>query len=80
MMIRTQVYLPEELHRELKLLAHTERVNYSELIRDGVREVVNKKARRQTAKGWEAFIGACKTKVKTNAVKDIHDYYLLHAI
>lgn len=58
MMIRTQVYLPEELHRELKLLAQTERVNYSELIRDGVREVITKKAKKQSIKGRNAFIGA----------------------
>lgn len=50
MMIRTQVYLPEELHRELKLLVHAERVNYSELIRDGVREVITKKAKNRPSR------------------------------
>ncbi len=57
-MIRTQVYFPDDLYRELKLLAQIERVNTSQLIREGVREVITKKAKKRTTKGWEAFIGA----------------------
>lgn len=79
-MIRTQVYIPDDLHRELKLIANSERVKYSHLIREGARELIKKRAKKKTSKGWEAFIGAYKGKVKTNATKDIHDYYLHDAI
>lgn len=79
-MIRTQVYIPDDLHRELKLLAQVERVKYSHLIREGAKEVIKKRAKRKASKGWKDFIGAYKGKVKTNATKDIHDYYLHDAI
>lgn len=80
-MIRTQVYIPEDLHRDLKLLANTERVNYSTLIREGVKEIIQKRRRRKVKKEWgKGFIGAYKGKVKTNAVKDIHDYYRYHVV
>ena len=46
MMIRTQVYLPEDLHIQLKLLAKSKGVNYSSLIREGVKEVIKKKQKR----------------------------------
>ena len=74
-MIRTQIYLPEELHRDLKLLAKTEGVNFSGLIREGAEEVIKKK-KQTKKKDWRKFVGAGKTGgVKTNAVEDIHDYY-----
>ncbi|KKU56650.1 hypothetical protein A3H89_00340 [Candidatus Amesbacteria bacterium RIFCSPLOWO2_02_FULL_48_11] len=60
-MIRTQVYLPEEVHRDLKLLAKTERVRFSELVREGAEEVMKKrKARRQGSGMWREFVGALK--------------------
>lgn len=73
-MIRTQVYLPEEMHRELKLLAHIQRVNYSELIRDGVREVITKKAKKRTGKGRDAFVGALTYGPKNLSTR-INDIY-----
>lgn len=74
-MVRTQIYLPEELHRDLKLLANTEGVNFSSLIREGAEEVIKKK-KKSSRTDWRRFVGAGKTGgVKTNAVKDIHDYY-----
>ncbi len=76
-MIRTQVYFPDDLYRDIKLLAQLERVNTSQVIRAGTDEYVKKKTKRKAVSDeWKSFIGACKTKVKTNAVKDIHDYYL----
>ena len=74
MMIRTQVYLPEELHRDLKLLALAERVNYSQLIRDGAREVIRKKAKKRMTKGRDAFIGALTYGQKdlSNSINDIY--------
>ena len=76
-MIRTQVYLPDDLHRDLTLLAATSKKNISELIREGAREVLKKKIKKLTSKKdpWKSFIGACKTTIKTNAVRDIREYY-----
>lgn len=76
-MIRTQVYIPDDLHAELRLLARREGVNFSQLIREGVKEVISRRGRNKISskKFGEGFIGAGKTSIKTNAVKDIHDYY-----
>jgi len=65
-MIRTQVYLPDELYRELKLLAASGKYKFSELLREGVEEVIRKKKKKAKGKHdpW-----------KTDAVKDIDDYY-----
>lgn len=79
-MIRTQIYLPDDLHRELKLLARTSQENFSQLVREGVREVIRKKKPLRSKKFGEGFIGAYKGRVKTNAVRDIHDYYEHDAI
>ena len=54
-MIRTQVYIPEDLHRDLMLLAKQEGVNFSKLIREGAEEV---KKKRINKKNWKSFIGA----------------------
>jgi hypothetical protein len=79
-MIRTQVYIPEDLHRELMLLSKREGKNFSTLIREGATAVVEKKKIKRDKNWGKDFIGACKSKVKTNAVKDIRDYYLHHAV
>lgn len=75
-MIRTQIYLPEDLHRNLTLLARTSKTNISRLLREGAGEVIKKmhSSKRNTSWG-KGFIGALKSKVKTNAVEDIHEYY-----
>ena len=74
-MIRTQVYLPDDLYRELKLLAASGKDKFSDLIREGVKDVVKKRKRRvKKFDPWKDFIGAIKG-VRTNAVKDIDDYY-----
>lgn len=39
-MIRTQIYLPEELHRELHLTARQQRTTLSELVRKGAQKVI----------------------------------------
>lgn len=80
-MIRTQVYIPEDLHREALLVAKINRVNFSTLVRQGLDRIVRDKKRTKNKKlPLDTFIGAYKGKVKTNAVKDIHDYYRYHAI
>ena len=72
-MIRTQVYIPEDLHRDLMLLAKQEGTNFSTLIREGVKEVVKKK--KSAKKGdWRKFVGAVKGGPRDVASKI--DYYL----
>jgi len=80
-MIRTQVYIPEDLHREALLVAKVHRVNFSTLVRQGLNKIVQEKKRVKTKKlPLASLIGVYKGKVKTNAVKDIHDYYRYEAI
>lgn len=42
-MVRTQIYLPEELHRDLLAIAQAERVTMAELVRESAKELVAKK-------------------------------------
>ncbi|KKU02863.1 MAG: CopG-like protein domain-containing protein DNA-binding protein [Candidatus Amesbacteria bacterium GW2011_GWB1_47_26] len=57
-MIRTQVYIPDDLHRDLMLLAKTSGLNFSQLIREGAEEVKKKRAKTQKKRDWKKFIGA----------------------
>lgn len=75
MMIRTQVYLPEELHRELKLLASTKGVNYSSLIRQGAASVLEDDRAEKNNDAWKSFIGA-GGRGGPNDVASRIDYYL----
>lgn len=80
-MIRTQVYFPDDLYRDIKLLAQMERVNTSQIIRAGADAYVKKKTKRKAADdAWKSFIGAGGKGKKTNAVRMIHDYYRYDAI
>jgi len=75
-MIRTQIYLPEDLYRQLKLLANAKNTNLSTLIRQGAQKIINQHNKDTNPKvDFAKFIGQAKTNKKTNAVKDIHDYY-----
>lgn len=58
-MIRTQVYLPDDVYRDLKLIAEAEQVKVSHLIRQGAAKII--KARTKPRKDeWEDFIGSIK--------------------
>lgn len=71
-MIRTQVYIPDDLHRDLMLLAKQEGTSFSRLIREGAKEVVKKK--RKIKGDWRKFVGAVKGG-PTDVASTI-DYYL----
>ena len=74
-MIRTQVYLPDDLYRELKLLSATGKAKFSELIREGAREVVKKRAGgKRKFDPWKDFVGILKGGPKDLSSKI--DYYL----
>lgn len=80
-MIRTQVYIPDDLHRDLTLLSAISKKNISELIREGAREVLKKEAQVKGKKQWgKGFFGMAKSGKKTNAVALIHTYYENYAI
>lgn len=49
-MIRTQVYLPEQTHRELQELARTSESSFSQLIREGADLVVQERKAKQRKK------------------------------
>lgn len=73
-MIRTQIYLPEDLYHELKLLAANSNKKFSELIREGAKLVTQKELRKKKKKFGQGFIGAGK-----GGPKDLSsnlDYYL----
>lgn len=73
-MIRTQVYIPDDLHRDLMLLVKQEGMNFSQLVREGVKVVIKKRKIKRAKKWGEGFIGAIKGGPKDLASKI--DYYL----
>lgn len=72
-MIRTQIYIPDDLHRDVTLLAHQEGVNFSHVIREGAKMIVQKKQAKKK-KNWKRFIGAVKGGPRN--VASTIDYYL----
>ena len=74
-MIRTQIYLPDDIYHDLKLLSKTKKVKFSHLIRKGAERVLSEEKKAVKKDAWKDFIGAIKGGPKTNAVKDIQDYY-----
>lgn len=73
-MIRTQVYIPDDLHGDMALLMRQEGMNFSQLIREGVKAVIRKKKIKRNKKWGEGFIGAVKGGPKDLSSKI--DYYL----
>lgn len=77
-MIRTQVYLPEELYNEIKLLSMSGEGSFSDLLREGLKTVVKtkRKNKKNNFAAWKSFIGACKTDFKGKSGQElINDYY-----
>lgn len=74
-MIRTQVYIPDDLHREAVLLAKREGVNFSTIVREGIAEVVKKKKVKRNKEWGKEFFGALKYGPKDLSTR-INDIYL----
>lgn len=70
-MIRTQIYLPEDLHRELSLLAKQEKKSLSDLIREGAKKVVKEKDKISTT--WLRNINGIIKKGPKNLSKKINE-------
>ena len=75
-MIRTQIYLPDDIYNQLKLIAANSKLNFSQLIRNGVKKVISDHKPKFDKSAWLKMAGSLKTDIKTNAVQDIQDYYL----
>lgn len=75
--IRTQVYLPEDLYNDVKLLSLSGEGNFSDLLREGLKTVIEAKAKTNsgTFAQWKSFIGAAKGGKRIDGVKAIRDYY-----
>ena len=73
-MIRTQIYLPEELHRDLMILSKAEGKNFSSLVREGVAEVIKKKRSKRRKNFGKDFFGALKKGPKdiSSRIDDIY--------
>ena len=72
-MTRVQMYFPEDTLRDLRDYARVRGVSVSEVVRSAVVDKFKKLRSKKLDPG--KFIGAYKGPIKTNAVKDIHDYY-----
>lgn len=72
-MLRLQVYLPENLFLDLKSRAVIEETSMAEIIRRGLRKIIN--LEKSQADPLRVFVGKCRLKSKTNSVKTINDYY-----
>lgn len=72
-MTRTQIYLPEETHASLVLLAEMEKVSLSELIRKGANLVIKTKSKttppyQQALKMLANYPDALRLKLSDSAV------------
>ena len=75
-MIRTQVYLPDELFRDLKLIASNKEVRFSDLIRKGARAIVEDHKKKRVQKPLlRTLIGAGSQRGPKDLSRRI-DYYL----
>lgn len=75
-MIRTQIYLPDDMHSLLHHFAKEEGTNISTLIRQGAEKIISEKKKKNNKADWKKFAGSIQTDTKTNSVEDIHDYYV----
>lgn len=73
LMLRTQIYLPEDLMTDLRCLAAIEDISISEAIRKNLRKSLGQAKKKLNL--MEGFVGKGKAGRKTNAVKEIASYY-----
>ena len=79
-MIRTQIYLPPDLHQELLALARTKNTSLSELLRIGAKKVIKEKKRRNQS--WKVMEKLAKYNI-TGLPKDLskkHTEYYIKAV
>lgn len=74
-MIRTQVYLPQDLYTDMRFFASQHNTTISKIIREGAKNVLAKKKRKKkNLLPLENIVGTLKGGPKDLATN--HDYYL----
>ena len=73
-MIRTQIYLPEDIYEDLQLISKASKLNISQLIREGAKKEIKSRAKQINRDDWKQFAGAIKTGPKDLSLK-INDIY-----
>jgi len=71
---RRQVYLPDDIYEELRLVSRLTKRPMSEFVRTGLSKVLA--LPKKKADPFKYFVGKGKTKKKSNALKDFDDYYM----
>ena len=78
-MIRTQIYLPEELYKHAKAVAQLQNVSISQLMRTGLELAVQeqKKNKKTTTGQWflDNLVGTGKGKAGVEAALNHNDIY-----
>ena len=72
-MLRTQIYLPEDLIADLRQLAAVEEVSLSEIIRKNLKKNLGRNKERLSL--MEGFVGKGKAGRIVSGVKEIISYY-----
>jgi len=73
-MTRMQVYLPDDIYEELRLVSRLTKKPMSEFVRKGLGKVLAPPKKKGDP--FKYFVGKGKTKKKSNALKDFDDYYM----
>lgn len=76
-MIRTQVYLPDDLYREMRLVSMADNVKTSDLFRNGLRTEIKRRLNKRKRKPFPLMNMIAKG--GSGGPKDLainHDYYL----
>jgi len=76
-MIRTQIYLPDELYKNAKAIAQLQNVSISQLIRVGLKLAIKKKTNKKSTGDWflKNFVGKDKGKAGVEAALSHNDIY-----
>ena len=69
-MVRTQLYLDEDLHEHLRALARKQGRSLSELVRDAVRRVYGVDDERRRSETLEAMAGLWRDREKIGATNE----------
>lgn len=73
-MIRTQIYLPDDIYEDLRLISRASKLNFSQLIREGAKKEIKARTTQISRDDWRQFAGALKTGPKDLSLK-INDIY-----
>ena len=75
-MIRTQIYLPEEIHTQLKELAKTHKTTISELVRKGAKKVIRERKKKDESGKFMLELASFNFSGPKDLSKNHTEYYL----